>query len=167
MAPSLLPPCRIPLSKALGGGTIDVPTLDPGRVLRVPLKEVVRPGYERVVPGEGEEAPADWSGWREARAGPVVCVPSPPQAMPCTWEAGQRSRHTHCCRSRFTRRVALTTTSTAGLLVLTARRRPAGMPNSKTGAKGNLRLRFDVQFPRQPLSEQERGVLEVMLKDKY
>jgi hypothetical protein len=39
-------------SKALGGGIADVLTLD-GRKLRVPLKEVVRPGYERVVAGEG------------------------------------------------------------------------------------------------------------------
>jgi hypothetical protein len=50
--PSLLPPLPRPRSKALGGGTVDVPSLD-NRVLRVPLKEVVRPGYERVVPGEG------------------------------------------------------------------------------------------------------------------
>ena len=48
MFPPLLPCC----SKALGGGTVDVRTLD-GRTLRVPLKEVVRPGYERVVAGEG------------------------------------------------------------------------------------------------------------------
>lgn len=40
------------------------------------------------------------------------------------------------------------------------------MPNSKTGAKGNLRLRFDIQFPRKQLSEAERGQLEAMLKDK-
>lgn len=39
-------------SKALGGGSVDVPSLD-NRILRVPLKEVVRPGYERVVSGEG------------------------------------------------------------------------------------------------------------------
>ncbi len=43
----------------------------------------------------------------------------------------------------------------------------AGMPNSKTGVKGNLRLRFDIQFPRKQLSEEERGQLEAMLKDKY
>ncbi|PRW61391.1 dnaJ-like protein subfamily B member 4-like isoform B [Chlorella sorokiniana] len=83
---------RIPISKALGGGTVDVPSLD-NRVLRVPLKEVVRPGYERLVANEG-------------------------------------------------------------------------MPNSKTGVKGNLRLRFDIQFPRKQLSEAERGQLEEMLRDK-
>lgn len=43
----------------------------------------------------------------------------------------------------------------------------AGMPNSKTGKKGNLRLRFDVQFPRAQLSEAERTQLEGLLKDKY
>ena len=34
---------RLPLHKALSGGTVDVPSLD-GRILRVPLKEVVTPG---------------------------------------------------------------------------------------------------------------------------
>lgn len=85
---------RIPLSKALGGGSVDVHTLDSQpRILRVPLREVVRPGYERVVAGEG-------------------------------------------------------------------------MPNSRTGVKGNLRIRFDVAFPRQQLSEQERRQLEELLKGK-
>lgn len=42
-------------SKALGGGSVDVHTLDSQpRILRVPLREVVRPGYERVVAGEGK-----------------------------------------------------------------------------------------------------------------
>lgn len=43
----------------------------------------------------------------------------------------------------------------------------AGMPNSKTGQKGNLRLRFDIQFPSKQLSEAERGQLDALLKDKY
>ena len=43
---------------------------------------------------------------------------------------------------------------------------PAGMPNSKTGAKGNLRVRFALEFPRKQLSEQERAQLEAMLRDK-
>jgi hypothetical protein len=44
---------------------------------------------------------------------------------------------------------------------------PAGFPSSKTGAKGNLRLRFDIQFPRKQLSEAERQQLEAMLADKH
>jgi hypothetical protein len=40
------------------------------------------------------------------------------------------------------------------------------MPNSKTGAKGNLRLRFEVAYPRKQLSEAERGQLEAMLAGK-
>lgn len=83
---------RVHLGKALGGGTIDVPSLD-GRILRVPLKEVVRPGYERVVTGEG-------------------------------------------------------------------------MPSSKTGGKGNLRIRFDIAFPRKQLSEAERQQLIALLSNK-
>lgn len=85
---------KIPLAKALAGGTIDVPALD-SRVLRVPLKEVVTPGYERVVKGEG---------------------------MPISRQAG---------------------------------------------AKGDLRLRFDVQFPRRQLSEAEGKQLEALLASKY
>lgn len=43
----------LPLHRCLAaGGTVDVPTLD-GRILRVPLREVVTPNYERVVRGEG------------------------------------------------------------------------------------------------------------------
>ena len=44
---------HLPLTKALTAGTsVDVPSLD-NRVLRVPLREVVTPGYVRVVKGEG------------------------------------------------------------------------------------------------------------------
>jgi DnaJ-class molecular chaperone len=46
-------------------------------------------------------------------------------------------------------------------------RLPAGFPSSKTGTKGNLRLRFDIQFPRKQLSEAERQQLEAMLADKH
>lgn len=42
----------IDLETALCGGKIDIPMLD-DRTLRVPLKEVVTPSYERVVPNEG------------------------------------------------------------------------------------------------------------------
>ena len=49
----LIAKMMIPLHKALTAGTtVDVPSLD-GRVLRVPLREVVYPGYERVVKNEG------------------------------------------------------------------------------------------------------------------
>jgi DnaJ homolog subfamily B member 4 len=44
---------KIPLHVALTGGSIDVPSLDADRTLRVPLKEVITPGYERVVKNEG------------------------------------------------------------------------------------------------------------------
>lgn len=44
---------RIPLAVALSEGTVDIPALDPNRTLRVPLKEVVHPGYRRVVKNEG------------------------------------------------------------------------------------------------------------------
>lgn len=83
----------IPLDAALGGGKVDIPTLD-NRILRVPLKEVVTPTYERIVPNEG-------------------------------------------------------------------------MPNSKTGQKGNLRIRFEVQFPKKQLSETEQRQLHAMLADKF
>lgn len=44
---------RVPLATALCEGSIDIPALDAGRTLRVPLKEVVTPGYRRVVKNEG------------------------------------------------------------------------------------------------------------------
>ena len=43
---------ELALPRALGGGTVDVPTLD-GRVLRVRLREVITPRSVRVVKGEG------------------------------------------------------------------------------------------------------------------
>ncbi|KAK9826370.1 hypothetical protein WJX81_003911 [Elliptochloris bilobata] len=43
---------RVPLATAMSEGKVDVPALD-GRTLRVPLKEVVTPGSERVIRGEG------------------------------------------------------------------------------------------------------------------
>lgn len=43
---------QIPLVTALTGGAIDVPTLD-GRQIRVPITEVISPGQEKRVVGEG------------------------------------------------------------------------------------------------------------------
>ncbi|KAG7673823.1 hypothetical protein Ndes2526B_g02703 [Nannochloris sp. 'desiccata'] len=87
----------IPLTKALTAGvTVDVPTLD-NRVLRVPLREVIYPGYERVVKSEG-------------------------------------------------------------------------MPISKRGAppgsKGDMKIRFNVQFPKKQLSGEESTSLERLLAGK-
>lgn len=84
----------IPLAKALTAGTtIDIPSLD-NRVLRVPLREVVTPGFERVVRGEG-------------------------------------------------------------------------MPLSKVpGKKGNLRIRFNIQFPKTQLVGDEAANLQRLLDGK-
>ncbi|CAM9473462.1 unnamed protein product, partial [Discosporangium mesarthrocarpum] len=43
---------KMSLADALTDCIVEVPTLD-GRVLRLPCPEVVSPGYERVIPGEG------------------------------------------------------------------------------------------------------------------
>ncbi|KAI5057712.1 hypothetical protein GOP47_0027727 [Adiantum capillus-veneris] len=43
---------KILLAEALGGSTISVPLLN-GRMLSVPLTEVIYPGYEKVIPKEG------------------------------------------------------------------------------------------------------------------
>ena len=37
------------------------------------------------------------------------------------------------------------------------------MPNSKTGSKGNLRIMFDVEFPRQQLKGDEAAQLKALL----
>jgi DnaJ homolog subfamily B member 13 len=43
---------KISLGLALVGTTIHIPTLD-GRLLDIPITDIVRPGYTRVIPGEG------------------------------------------------------------------------------------------------------------------
>ncbi|CAH8872315.1 unnamed protein product [Trichobilharzia szidati] len=48
----------VPLGQALLGCIVDVPTLD-GRLLHVPITEIIHPGYEKVVPGEGMPLPDD------------------------------------------------------------------------------------------------------------
>lgn len=90
----LITTVSLPLAKALiAGTTVDVPSLD-NRVLRVPLREVVTPGYERIVRGEG-------------------------------------------------------------------------MPLSKVpGKKGNLRVRFGIQFPKTQLSGDEAANLQRLLNGK-
>lgn len=45
-------PSRIRLREALCGCTVNVPTLD-GRTIPIVLKDVIRPGILRKVPGEG------------------------------------------------------------------------------------------------------------------
>ncbi|XP_046848364.1 dnaJ homolog subfamily B member 13-like [Xenia sp. Carnegie-2017] len=42
----------VPLGKALTGCTVDVPTLD-GRLISIPINDIVKPGYSKHVPGEG------------------------------------------------------------------------------------------------------------------
>ncbi|XP_032057404.1 dnaJ homolog subfamily B member 13 [Aythya fuligula] len=48
----------IPLGKALVGCTVEVRTLD-GRLLNVPINEIVHPKYCKVVPGEGMPLPQE------------------------------------------------------------------------------------------------------------
>ncbi|CAH3199417.1 unnamed protein product, partial [Porites evermanni] len=42
----------VPLGKALTGCVVDVPTLD-GRLISIPINDIVKPGYQKIVPGEG------------------------------------------------------------------------------------------------------------------
>lgn len=53
---NLIHEVRLPLADALCGTTLRIPTLD-GRVLSVPVTEIVSPGYEKVVRGEGMPVP--------------------------------------------------------------------------------------------------------------
>lgn len=43
---------EIPLLEALTGKTLEITTLD-ARILRIPVTEIVKPGYELTVPNEG------------------------------------------------------------------------------------------------------------------
>ncbi|XP_066063285.1 dnaJ homolog subfamily B member 13-like isoform X1 [Chamaea fasciata] len=49
---NLLYVATIPLAKALAGCTLDVWTLD-GRLLNIPINDIVDPKYYKTVPGEG------------------------------------------------------------------------------------------------------------------
>ncbi|XP_015943009.1 uncharacterized protein LOC107468269 [Arachis duranensis] len=49
---------KISLSEALTGYTVHLKTLD-GRVLSIPINNVIHPSYEEVVPGEGMPIPKD------------------------------------------------------------------------------------------------------------
>jgi len=76
---------KISLNESLTGYTINLTTLD-GRNLNIPINDVIRPGYEKVVPNEG---------------------------MPLTKEPGK---------------------------------------------KGNLRIKFDIKFPRRLTAEKKLGM---------
>lgn len=56
--PHLVHVAHIPLHAALAGCTLDVDTLD-DRLIHVPIVEIVKPGYVKVVPGEGMPLPED------------------------------------------------------------------------------------------------------------
>jgi len=43
---------NVPLGKALTGCSVEVPTLD-GRLLNIPIVDIIQPGYTKVVPKEG------------------------------------------------------------------------------------------------------------------
>lgn len=150
-----------------------MPSLD-NRVLRVPLKEVLRPGYERVVVGEG-----GWVGGRGLRRGKGCLQEGAPRLQGVEWKhRGNQLRCLPPCASTCIQHVLpflacdLVPSYCAHLVscvptVPTLQLFPAaGMPNSKTGQKGNLRLRLDIAFPRKQLNESERAQLEALLKDK-
>ncbi|XP_033113332.1 dnaJ homolog subfamily B member 13-like [Anneissia japonica] len=43
---------KVLLGKALTGCSVEIPTLD-GRLLNIPINDIVSPGYQKIVPGEG------------------------------------------------------------------------------------------------------------------
>merc|ERR1711894_500359 len=43
---------KVPLSKALTGCTVTIHTLD-DRILNIPINDIIKPGYLKIVPGEG------------------------------------------------------------------------------------------------------------------
>lgn len=55
---NLIHVAKIPLGKALIGTTIEVHTLD-DRILHIPINDIVRPGYKKVVPREGMPVTSD------------------------------------------------------------------------------------------------------------
>ncbi|KAK6169595.1 hypothetical protein SNE40_020615 [Patella caerulea] len=49
---NLIHTAKVPLGKALTGCTVEINTLD-DRVLHIPINDIIKPGYKKVVPGEG------------------------------------------------------------------------------------------------------------------
>lgn len=49
---NLIHTANVPLGRALTGTVVDIHTLDE-RILHIPINDIVRPGYKKIVPGEG------------------------------------------------------------------------------------------------------------------
>merc|ERR1711894_139472 len=49
---NLIHTAKVPLSKALTGCTVTIHTLD-DRILNIPINDIIKPGYLKIVPGEG------------------------------------------------------------------------------------------------------------------
>jgi len=49
---NLIHTAKVPLGKALTGCTVEIHTLDE-RILHIPINDIVKPGYKKIVPGEG------------------------------------------------------------------------------------------------------------------
>ncbi|KAJ8315625.1 hypothetical protein KUTeg_007775 [Tegillarca granosa] len=49
---NLIHRAKVPLGKALTGCTVEIVTLDE-RILHIPINDIIKPGYTKVVPGEG------------------------------------------------------------------------------------------------------------------
>ncbi|ESO84820.1 hypothetical protein LOTGIDRAFT_221747 [Lottia gigantea] len=55
---NLIHTARVPLGKALTGCTVEINTLD-DRVLHIPINDIIKPGFKKVVPGEGMPVSTD------------------------------------------------------------------------------------------------------------
>lgn len=56
VAHDLIYTCKVSLEKALVGCKVDIHTLD-NRILHVPITDIIRPGFQKVVPREGMPVP--------------------------------------------------------------------------------------------------------------
>lgn len=49
---NLVHTAKVPLGKALTGTTVEIHTLDE-RILHIPINDIIKPGYKKIVPREG------------------------------------------------------------------------------------------------------------------
>jgi hypothetical protein len=140
----------VSLADALCGAALQVRTLD-GRTLDVPVTSVITPGSIKIVrcatpgPAMGSRVPWDGCGGRAGEHRRVAQLQGRPlptaRLQPTPRSSTHHSRHP------------------------TPKPQPPrgeGMPISKTGGKGDLRIKFEIAFPRQLSPDQKqqlRGLL--------
>jgi hypothetical protein len=141
---------RVSLADALCGAALQVRTLD-GRTLDVPVTSVITPGSAKIIRWARAASEPGRRACRQRLSTPGAPF-RPPAARRQRGAAAGRTCVGCCGRTDRTGPAAPQPHS----------RRGEGMPISKTGSKGDLRIKFEITFPRQLSPDQKqqlRGLL--------